>query len=88
MRDEQARHEGGIMNDSDVTGEVAFDDSDGELLPITHCVCGAAFAPWNLIISIYREDAARCPRCGRKLYFRNEIRVYEVRRDANAKGEQ
>ena len=61
-----------------VTKKVEFQNNDDECLPITKCVCGAQFIPWEFIISIYSDDASSCPECGRKLYFCNEIQVYEV----------
>ena len=64
--------------DKDVTNLVDFSGNDGELLPITKCVCGEKFVAWNFSISIYRENAYSCPKCNRKLYLSLAIRVYEV----------
>jgi len=66
------------MNDIDVTHLVKFHDNDGEHLPLIECVCGDKSDPWDFILGIYREWARECPKCGRKLYFRNDIRIYEV----------
>jgi len=66
------------MPDKDVTPQVSFAEIDGESLPLTKCVCGEQFVPWEFIISIYREGANDCRKCGRKLYFRASIKVYEV----------
>ena len=64
----------------DVTDQVSFDNPDDECLPITKCVCGAKFRAWSEFnISIYSDDPYPCPKCGRKLYFRNSIRVMEVK---------
>ena len=65
--------------DIDVTKLVEFYDNDGESLPLIKCVCGAEYVPWGNILSIYRDLAKVCPKCGRKFYFTNEIKVYEVK---------
>lgn len=62
----------------DVTKQVSFCDNDGECLPITKCVCGNTFAPWDRIIDIYPEYASECPHCKAKLFFRQSITVYQV----------
>jgi len=77
------------MPDKDVTQLVEFNDNDSESLPITKCVCGATFASWKFNISIYREEPLiySCPACGRKLYFSIAIRVYEVEKVKEKRGE-
>ena len=62
----------------DVTSQVEFGNNDDECLPITKCVCGAVFMPWEFIISIYSDDAYECPKCQRKFYFSCSIRIYQV----------
>jgi DNA-directed RNA polymerase subunit RPC12/RpoP len=62
----------------DVTFLVDFESNDDECLPITKCVCGETFPAWDFIISIYPENAYECPKCNRKLFFSNSIRIYEV----------
>ena len=69
------------LGDIDITDQVRFDLNDDECLPITKCVCGERFGPWDFFISIYRDHPYRCPACGRALYFRPGIRVYEVNDD-------
>ena len=64
--------------DKDVTGLVDYENNDDESLPITKCVCGRQFTPWDFIISIYRDHPDRCIECGAKLYFQLGIRVYQV----------
>ncbi len=66
------------MIEKDVTTLVDFDNSDDEYLPVTKCVCGEKFSAWHFIISIYSDDPKPCPKCGRKFYFRNAIRVFQV----------
>lgn len=66
------------MPDLDVTESVYFGENDGEYMPLTQCVCGHKFYLWDFILGIYRDMASACPSCGRKLYFCNSIRVYEV----------
>lgn len=65
----------------DITEFVNYDNPDDEYLPITECICGKRFAPWEFIISIYEETFNKCPECGAKLFFRNTIRVYQVVED-------
>lgn len=62
----------------DVTSKVDFQNNDDESLPLTQCVCGQKFKPWDFIIHIYEDDPKICPNCGRKLFFRNQIHVFEV----------
>lgn len=62
----------------DVTDKVDFDNPDDECLPLTKCVCGEKFQPWEFIISIYEDAQGSCEKCGRKFFFRNAIRVYQV----------
>jgi len=62
----------------DVTDQVEFEGNDDECLPITKCVCGARFGAWEFVINIYEDMAHNCPVCGKKLYFRASVRVYEV----------
>ena len=69
------------MTQTDVTDSVDFDfgSIDGELLPLTKCVCGAKWSPWSGPgISIYEDSPNACPECGRKFYFAACIKVYEV----------
>ncbi len=63
---------------TDVTDQVDFQNPDDESMPLTRCVCGKRFAPWDQIISIYGDSPWECPECGVKLVFRNAVRVYRV----------
>ena len=63
---------------TDVTDKVDFQNPDDEVLPLTRCICGAAFKPWDEIVSIYRDNPWVCPTCGAKLIFSNSVRVYQV----------
>ena len=63
--------------DRDVTDVVAFTAPQDGVLPVLRCVCGAEFAVWLFAITS-REAAQRCPRCGRRLYFTEAIKVYEI----------
>jgi hypothetical protein len=65
----------------DVTEKVDFQNNDDETLPLTKCVCGAVFRPWDQFISIYPETPWTCPECGAKLFFQLGIRVFRVRED-------
>lgn len=66
------------MIGKDVTTLVDFENSDDEFLPLTKCVCGAKFSAWDFVLSIYADAPKSCPECGRKFYFRNAIRVFQV----------
>jgi hypothetical protein len=68
-------------NDINVTGLVNYGDVDGEYLPLTKCICGYRHKEWDFNISIYHDNIHPCPQCGRKLYFENNIQVYEKRKD-------
>jgi hypothetical protein len=66
--------------DKDVTAQVDFGLNDDEILPLTKCVCGAKWSMWGgPYLSIYRDTPYGCPECGRKMYFRISIRVFEVK---------
>ena len=62
----------------DVTKHVDFAEVDGEHIPLTKCVCGAVFRAWDQVVSIYPERPWECPKCGDKLFFTCEIRVYKL----------
>jgi hypothetical protein len=69
--------------DKDVTEQVEFGWSDGELLPIEKCVCGHKFEMWGdahgeFSIGVEREYADECPNCHRKLYWTSRTQVFEV----------
>ena len=66
-------------DDIDVTDKVDFGNPDDESLPVTRCVCGHTWPMWDHHISIYDDVnwMNPCPKCGRRLYFRQSIRVYE-----------
>ena len=65
---------------NNITSYVEFGNNDDECLPITRCICGKKFVPWDFTISIYDdvEYINECPNCKRKMFFRNEIQVYEI----------
>ena len=64
----------------DVTEYVEFGSVDDESLPLTKCVCGKKFDSWHHILGIESDEeyAKECPECGRKLFFRNSVHVYEL----------
>ena len=70
----------GKIDMKDVTNDIEFELSniDGEFLPMTKCICGAEFGYWDFTISIYKDYAKACPKCGRKFIFKNTIKVYEI----------
>jgi len=63
--------------DKDITNQCSFGENDDEILPLEKCVCGEEYILWDFVLSIYRENPTVC-KCGRKLYFRNKITIYEV----------
>jgi hypothetical protein len=62
----------------DITDQVEFYNNDDESLPLTKCACGKVFDAWDFILSIYDDLPKTCRYCGRKMYFKLEIRVFEV----------
>jgi hypothetical protein len=66
------------MTDLDITDNVDFGYADEESLPLRFCVCGAQFELWTQVLGIYRDKPWTCPKCARKLYFGNYIKVYQV----------
>jgi len=69
----------------DVTKDIEFGGIDGELLPITKCVCGHKFPLWEFSISIYKDDPYECEYCGRKLYWSNKVTIYCINEGENYK---
>ena len=67
------------MKTTDVTKQVGFGNPDDELLPVEHCVCGVKFAYWREVLHEGPEDLWECPSCHRRLYFTNQITIYEVK---------
>ena len=65
----------------DVTKQVDFHFNDDEWLPITKCVCGEKFSAWDFIISIYEDSPYKCPKCGAKLFWGSNIKVYQIIED-------
>jgi len=62
----------------DVTGKVRFHNNDDEFLPIVQCICGQKFPDWEFTISIYTDNPTECRKCGAKLFFKNNIQVFEI----------
>lgn len=77
------------MQHLDVTDQVAFGPVDGEFLPIIQCVCGRKWPLWRRTICVYADAdyLEPCPQCGRRLFFRLAVKVYEFR-DGNEDGEE
>lgn len=66
------------MKPKDVTSHVSFTNNDDECLSITECSCGREFDAWDFVISIYADTPDKCPKCGKKFYFSNEIRIWQI----------
>jgi len=56
----------------DITPDVGYRVVDDECLCV-NCKCGE-----EVYISIYKDMPNECHRCGRKMYFKNNITVYEI----------
>ena len=67
-----------MANLFNVTRQVRVGNPDDEICPLLRCVCGQEFKPWDQTISIYRDDPTEMTCCGRRLYFRNAIQIFEV----------
>uniref|UniRef100_A0A6M3JYV4 Uncharacterized protein n=1 Tax=viral metagenome TaxID=1070528 RepID=A0A6M3JYV4_9ZZZZ len=63
--------------DKDITDKCRFGGNDDECLPLEKCACGREFDSWDFILGPYRDTPHECD-CGRKLYFRNKITIYEI----------
>lgn len=62
----------------DITNQCKFEENDGDLLPLIQCICGKRYKYWQAILKPYYNDLFKCE-CGRKLMFRNEIKIYEIK---------
>lgn len=63
----------------DVSNDFEIGSVDDESLPVTRCACGCEFKGWSdYVLSIYEDTPHECPKCHRKFFFRNSIRIYEV----------
>ncbi|HWR66090.1 MAG TPA: hypothetical protein VN364_08220 [Bellilinea sp.] len=67
------------MKTINVTRRVEFGWPVGDRLSVTRCACQVVFQPGQFVISVHRDSARACPRCGKRLFFAGNIRVYEVR---------
>jgi len=63
----------------DVTASVKFGPGRDELLPLTKCVCGELFYPWDFVLDT-DNDSNACHKCGRRYYFKSVITVYTIKR--------
>jgi hypothetical protein len=66
------------MAELNVTDQVRVGNPDDEICPVLRCVCGQKFEPWKQCLSVYRDNPTRMVCCGRRLYFCNEIQIFEV----------
>jgi len=61
----------------EVTAQTETDDNDGELVPLTRCVCGQGDQLWEAILAPDR-DAQPMPCGGARLYASVSVRVYQI----------
>lgn len=63
----------------DVTEYVKVGNNDDELLPLFKCVCGKKYGGWgSATLGVYEDSPWQCDECGRQLFFRNSIKVFQV----------
>ena len=58
----------------DITTQIKINQIFDEEVISIECICGEK----ELTIDIYDDSPAECPSCKRKIYFRNNIKVYEI----------
>lgn len=61
----------------DVTKLVRVGPIDDENIPMTQCVCGNTYQPWEGPILNY-DSPVECPACLRKFIFQVHVKVLEV----------
>jgi hypothetical protein len=66
------------MKTTDVTNDVRTGATDDEAVPLLRCVCGQTYPSWDMILSVYADEAKPMPCCGRRLYFVATVKVFEV----------
>ena len=66
------------MTKKDITRQVEFEYPRGDLLPITVCACRNCFWPGDFLINIHSATPTACTKCGRRLYWGGNVRVFEV----------
>ena len=71
--------------DVDVTKDVSIGWVDEECAQIKKCVCGNTTIT-DQALSIYRDMAWTCSKCGRKLIIAQTLRVLEIREEDDGKG--
>jgi hypothetical protein len=72
----------GHRTDTDVTGQVEFGDVDGEFLEVVRCLCGHRFEDYTAMsMSDDYRDIWRCDECGARLYFKQQLTIWEKRDD-------
>ena len=65
--------------DKDIAHLFEFEGPYGcDILPITKCICGKTFQRDEFTINVGRENLSQCPACHRRLYFIDEVRIFEV----------
>lgn len=68
------------MPDLEITKQVEIGYFEEEDLVLKRCVCGKKFEDWDFVLHPYDDTANTCDGCGRMLYFRVDIHVYEIQR--------
>lgn len=66
----------------DITDKVCVGLNDGDSLPLERCVCGDLSEPWEgLVLDSDPHYKSECPKCGRKMWFSLEIKVWQELRE-------
>lgn len=63
----------------DITDQVKFSSIDGECMPLLKCACGKTWDDWDFILGDDEDHPSKCFNCGRWLFFRAHVKVYEVK---------
>ena len=66
------------MKGKDITSQVRIGINDGDLVPLERCACGAEYKSWEFVLSTESYNLHTCEKCGRRMYFEVEIKVFEV----------
>ena len=62
----------------EITDEVRVGSVDGEHASLLRCACGRKWSDWDFFIGVYADDPKSCPSCGRMMFFKMDVKVYEV----------
>lgn len=64
--------------DIDITEFVYMECVNNKTISLLECVCGAKFVKNELRLSADKKKYQVCPACERKLYYSNDVRIWEI----------